>query len=75
MASSKKVIAVATLKKEFAMHKKKIRKAMRKVKPSGRKKMHMMIKRLDAASRAISLVYDIKGCSSGFDDGICTFND
>jgi hypothetical protein len=74
MARSKKAIAVATLKKEIAKHKKKIHKAIRKAKPQHRKKMRLVVRRLDIAMAAISMVFDDKGCSSGFDDN-CTFND
>ena len=75
MAKSKKAIAVATLKKEIAKHKKKIKKAMRTAKAVHRKRMQIVVKRLDVAVAAISMVFDDKACSSGFDDGICTFND
>jgi hypothetical protein len=74
MAKSKKNIAVAALKKEITKQKTKVRKVMRKANAQQRKKMLLVIKRLDKAYYAISMVFDDKGCSSGFDDN-CTFND
>jgi len=73
MAKSKKR-AVVTLQKEIKRRTTKMRRAMRKATPSQKKRLRVAMKRLDAAARAISTLYDAKSCL-GFDDSNCIFSD
>jgi len=71
MAKSKKKAAISTLKKEIARQRAKMRRALRRANAVQRKRLRLTIKRLDAASHAISLVFDDKTCLA-FDDSNCT---
>lgn len=73
MAKSKKR-AVVALQKEIKRRTTKMSRAMRKATPSQKKRLRVAMKRLDAAARAISTLYDAKSCLA-FDDSNCVFSD